>query len=149
MSTAHSTDHAPSDIPATLQETTVDTIVVESFGYLHAPPPPAATVVVDLRRRMRDPHTDPALRALTGRDTPIIDKVWNAPHFAEISQAIRALTLAMVVPGEPLHLAIGCAGGRHRSVVMADHTAALMNAMLPDIAVFVRHRDIARPVVQR
>ncbi len=124
-------------------------LLVTSFGYLHGPPPPA-DVTVDLRDWLRDPHVDPAMRELTGLDKAIRDKVVRTPGTFELARQVVHLAVMMallVADGRPVRVALGCAGGRHRSVVVAGLVAAgLLGAGWP---VEVVHRDIGLPVVTR
>lgn len=118
-------------------------VTIVSFGYLHGPPPPA-DITVDLRKRMRDPHTDPAMRELTGADETIVNKVHNTPGASAIAYGLADLVEAMHVDSVPLTVAIGCAGGRHRSHVMAHWVAELIQ--MPAVVV---HRDVHLPVAPR
>ena len=120
-----------------------------SFGYLHGAPPPAH-VTVDVRDHFRDPHADPSLRGLTGKDPEIINHVIMHTRGAWVlAKAIAAHAAVFVnsMPGIPVTVAIGCAGGRHRSVVIADEVAAMLTR--DGIPASVHHRDIAEPVVER
>jgi RNase adaptor protein for sRNA GlmZ degradation len=120
--------------------------VVTSFGFLHGGPP-LADLVVDLRPRMRDPHIDPAMRQLTGLDTVVARKVRATPGFDAISRNVAQLayTLGDTGPGQ-VHVAIGCAGGRHRSVVVATEVASELSAIA---STQLRHVDVGKPVVHR
>lgn len=123
---------------------------VMSFGYLHGPPP-RADLVMDLRPRLRDPHTDPELRELTGHDARIIAKVEATDGFCDLVDALVEGALALADAGDkPVRVAVGCAGGRHRSVVVAETVAAELRAVhVPIEQIAVRHLDIGKPVVRR
>lgn len=54
------------------------TVTITSFGYGHSAAP-KATIVIDVRHSYRDPHVDPAMRQLTGRDAAVIDRVVAQP----------------------------------------------------------------------
>lgn len=125
--------------------------VVSSFGYLH---PGAdvvtatADIVVDLREHFRDPHVDPALRELTGHDVVVWDRVRSTPgvlHFVRgLATALQALLTAS---DRTVYVALGCAGGRHRSVVIADSVVAhLTDCGYNAVAA---HHHISLPVVAR
>lgn len=117
---------------------------VISFGYLHGTPP-AGAFAADLRECLRDPHIDPALRQMTGLDDPIRQKVFNTNGAREVIDGLANLASDLHDRGIPL--AVGCAGGRHRSVVVAEEVAAWLRD--DGYEVVVEHRDIHRPVVQR
>jgi RNase adaptor protein for sRNA GlmZ degradation len=111
---------------------------VVSFGYLHREPP-VATYVVDVRHRFRDPHIDPAMRELTGRCTAVRDNVLAQPGALEFIQEV-VLQVSRDRAGA-VSVAIGCAGGRHRSVVLASEVARLLGTTAV-------HLDIDKPVVE-
>ncbi|MFE5571251.1 ATPase [Amycolatopsis japonica] len=132
---------------------TVNTVVIESFGYLHGPARPLVTdtphLVIDLRELFRDPHVSPELRYSTGRNDAVRANVLDQPGAVEFLRA-QATAIAALVPAAQPHVVtvgVGCAGGRHRSVVAAEALALLLAA--DGIGTEVYHRDIRRPVVQR
>jgi len=105
-------------------------LTVISFGYLHEVP--AATVTVDVRGILRDPHIDPALRNLTADDPAVRAKVAHTPGAAaladRLTETARTLAHLSELTGEPVSLAIGCAGGRHRSASLAMTVAERLGA---------------------
>jgi len=125
-------------------------VLVTSFGYLHlhAAPPPAA-VLVDVREYLRDPHTDPAFRALTGHDTPVMERVLSTPGAGALIDALvtaaAALLPAACRAGRLVRVAVSCAGGRHRSVVIADAVAARLALWGAE----AEHWHLHKPVVTR
>ncbi|KFU82921.1 RapZ C-terminal domain-containing protein [Amycolatopsis lurida] len=126
---------------------------VVSFGYGHEDTP-AADITIDVRQRFRDPHTSPALRALTGKHPDVYVKVAAYPGVRDlIAHTYRAaLTLASLGPA-PVTVAFGCVGGRHRSVVLADllYRRAL-GTRLPGGVILqtsIRHCHIDLPVLAR
>ena len=123
------------------------TVTITSFGYGHAPAP-EADLTVDARRLLHDPHVDPAMREMTGLDETVRRHVLatrGAKAWVEHeTAAVRAL---LVHVGRPVTVAFGCAGGRHRSVVMASECARLLSAVGFDVV--VEHRDVTKPVIRR
>ncbi|MYW06045.1 hypothetical protein GT354_48785 [Streptomyces sp. SID3343] len=120
-------------------------IRIVSFGYGHGPAP-AADLTVDLRRRFRNPHQDPAMRERTGLDQDVYAHVLDTPGVRACAvwtaRTVRELYAAI---GGPLVVATGCTGGRHRAVGMARAVAAaLADGRL--LAV-VEHRDVHRAVL--
>jgi UPF0042 nucleotide-binding protein len=118
-------------------------ITVISFGYRHGEPPKAHWTV-DVRDSLRDP-LDTGLRELTGLDPEIRDHVIRtrgafgiAYSLAQAGDRLHADT------GQPVVLAVGCGGGRHRAVVIALLVAAHLRHIAP---VEVIHRDIDKPVL--
>jgi len=123
-------------------------VTIVSFGYGHGPAPDAH-LTVDVRDHFRDPHFDPALRTLTTEDARVIDAVRRTPGVAELIAAIVDVVRAFrrgPAPG-PLRVAIGCVGGRHRSAAIAIEVALRLGE--DGVAVSLRHRDMARPVIDR
>jgi UPF0042 nucleotide-binding protein len=119
---------------------------VSSFGFKYGPPMEADWVVD--ARFLRNPFWEPELRPLTGLDAPVHDFVWNQPAAREFVDRLSALlTWTMERAAEAgrsrLHLAVGCTGGRHRSVVLACAIAARLEE--EGLAVVLRHRDVERP----
>ncbi|WP_109030112.1 RapZ C-terminal domain-containing protein [Streptomyces rubrogriseus] len=124
------------------------TVEIVSFGFLHAEAP-QADIVLDLRRAFRDPHVDPRIRQLTGRDRAVRQAVLDT---AGVRQLLKTTTrqVAAYASGpsaDRIVIGSGCAGGRHRSVVVADQLARRLRRR--GHTVTVTHRDIRRPVVQR
>lgn len=122
-------------------------IAVMSFGFRHGLPR-EADLVFDVRF-LRNPHYVSALRPLTGQDEPVAAHVAADPDFARFWTALTDL-LAVVVDrqhGEGksyLTLAVGCTGGRHRSVHVAERLKDWLAARGERVT--VRHRDLSRRV---
>jgi RNase adapter protein RapZ len=118
---------------------------VVSFGYKHGLP-----LDVDLVfdcRFLPNPHWVDELRPLTGLDEGVIEYVMaQAPTVDYLAELDRLLALTM--PGYEregkayLSIGVGCTGGRHRSVVVAEELAKLLGAR--GYGTVVRHRDIER-----
>lgn len=119
-------------------------IIIVSFGFRWRPGVDGAHITVDLRRRLRDPNTDPALRELTGLYDVIRDKVLGTPGATDIVAALTATALAMKVQGEQTVLAVGCGGGKHRAVSVSVETWRLLSNLGEEVR--VEHLDINRPV---
>jgi RNase adaptor protein for sRNA GlmZ degradation len=123
--------------------------IVTSFGYRHGAPPPA-TIVIDVRELLRNPHADPALRHLTGLDPEVRDHVVTTAGASELADDTAALVLRLLpLAGDPafqrVDVALGCAGGRHRSVALAEEIAARLE--VAGRGVLVEHRDIDKAVL--
>lgn len=123
-------------------------IEIVSFGYLHADAP-QADVVLDLRRAFRDPHIDPRMRELTGRDRIVRQTVLRTRGVRRLLKAtVRQVAAYAEGPSvERIVIGSGCAGGRHRSVVVADQLARRLRRR--GHTVTVHHRDLHQPVVHR
>jgi len=120
------------------------TLLFESFSYKHGIPLDADWVLD--ARMIANPHYDPRLRPFTGRDAPVIDFLGRdapAQRWLEDVRLLLARWLPEVVRENRSYVtvAIGCTGGRHRSVYMAERLAAAFSA---DWRVLVRHRGLAR-----
>jgi RNase adapter protein RapZ len=127
-------------------------VVVVSFGYLHGAAPDAH-VTIDLRKALYDPHVAPAMRELTGLYPAVRANVLGTPGAERILHGAALLVDALLAGHERrdgdllVRVAFGCAGGRHRSVVLANELTRLLVAA--GIGAEVSHRDILRPVVRR
>jgi RNase adapter protein RapZ len=114
-----------------------------SFGYKYGLPVDA-DLVADCRF-LPNPHWIPELRAMSGLDEPVRDYVLaqeGAPEFLAAYLAMLEVSLAGFEREGKRYvtLAIGCTGGKHRSVAMAEQLAA----RLADRDVTVSHRDLGR-----
>lgn len=126
-----------------------------SFGYLHGPPPEGAVITVDVRDVLRDPFHDLAMRELTGFDAAVRERVMSTlgalTLVAALQAAVTALRPTDAMTGQErcrlVRVAIGCAGGRHRSVALANELTARLVAA--GIGAEFEHRDIRLPVVAR
>jgi UPF0042 nucleotide-binding protein len=118
---------------------------IVSFGYKYGLPVDA-DLVVDCRF-LPNPHWVPELRPLTGRDAAVRDYVLGQRGAKEFLDAYTEV-LRLLADGyerEGKHyvtLAIGCTGGKHRSVAMAEQFAGRLRA--EGIEVQVTHRDLGR-----
>lgn len=126
-------------------------VTVLSFGFKFGIPSDA-DLVFDVRF-LPNPYYVDALRNLTGKDAPVRDYVMNNDTAREFRDRLVDL-LRFLIPnyiGEGRHrlvIALGCTGGRHRSVVLAEE---LCNSLLelPDCGVRIEHRDIANDNVRK
>jgi UPF0042 nucleotide-binding protein len=116
-------------------------LTFESFAFKHGVPRDA-DMVFDVRC-LPNPHYDPALRPLTGRDQPVAD--WLA-GFDDVQQMIADIE-GFIRKGLPrytdatrryLTVAIGCTGGKHRSVYVVE---ALAHHFADHSQLLVRHRN--------
>jgi UPF0042 nucleotide-binding protein len=120
-------------------------VAVESFGFKHGLPLDA-DIVMDVRF-LPNPHWDDALRPLTGHDPKVRDFVLETAAGSAFVDRFDEL-LGTLVPQYQaegrsyLTVAIGCTGGRHRSVAMAEELAARLRAR--GVAVTATHRDLSR-----
>ncbi len=120
-------------------------VSVQSFSYKRGVPR-GVDMIFDCRF-LTNPHWQPALRALDGRDPSVEAFVRSDPRFAEFFQKLQDLILFLLpanVEEGKAHLAIGfgCTGGQHRSVAVAELVGnALADAGWP---VSKRHRELER-----
>ena len=118
-------------------------VTVYSFGFKHGAPLDA-DLVMDVRF-LPNPYYDPALRPFTGLDAPVRDFVLYRPETEEFQKKWRAL-LDVVMPGyvaegkQQLAIAVGCTGGQHRSVALAESTADYLKGK--GYRVSIAHRDL-------
>jgi UPF0042 nucleotide-binding protein len=102
-------------------------IAVLSFAYPRGLPR-EAELVLDMRF-LRNPHYDPVLKPMTGKDAPVAAFVEAdpdfAPFWARMTGLLDLLLPRYVAEGKKyLTIALGCTGGRHRSVLVAERLAA-------------------------
>jgi UPF0042 nucleotide-binding protein len=120
------------------------TLLFESFAFRDGIPLDADWVIDS--RMLPNPHYEPALRPLTGRDAAVVAFLESQEPVQRLCEDVRAF-LARWLPDvvkdnrSYLTVAIGCTGGRHRSVYLAEKLAA---AFGKDWRVLVRHRGLAK-----
>jgi UPF0042 nucleotide-binding protein len=120
-------------------------LTIESFGYKHGIPLDV-DLVFDVRF-LPNPHWDETLRPLSGLDQPVSEFVLRQELSSEFIDRIQSL-FAMLLPAyraegkSYLTIAIGCTGGRHRSVAIAEELGKKFVEMGQRPRVI--HRDIAR-----
>jgi len=125
-------------------------VQVTSFGYKFGLPP-AADLVFDVRF-MENPFYIPELRDRDGRDPAVRKFVLGHPATREFLERVMPF-LRFALPRYDnekkarLEIALGCTGGRHRSVVLGDEIAGRLRELWPgDIT--VQHRDVDRAEVR-
>lgn len=121
---------------------------VLSFGFKYGLPPDA-DMVFDMRF-LPNPHWDEHLRSKTGNEPEVASYVLGQPLSADFLDSILR-SVELVFSGyrqenkKYVTIAIGCTGGKHRSVAMANEFAARLQASQPaDLLVVTRHRDLGR-----
>jgi len=119
-------------------------LLFESFAFRDGIPLDADWVID--ARMLPNPHYDPALRPHTGRDAPVVDFLDRQEPVQRLLDDLRSF-LARWLPDiaresrSYLTIAIGCTGGRHRSVYLVERLAESFRS---DWRVLVRHRGLAR-----
>ena len=120
-------------------------VSVESFGFKHGLPLDA-DIVMDVRF-LPNPHWDDSLRPLTGHDPQVRDYVLETAAGSSFIDMFDAMLQSLLPQYESegrsyLTVAVGCTGGRHRSVAVAEELAVRLRAC--GVAVTAMHRDLAR-----
>jgi len=120
-------------------------ITVLSFGFKHGLP--RDTDMVFDCRFLPNPHWVPELRDLTGLDKPVRDYVFDKPETQEFMKGLKTLVLPLLPAFENegksyLTISLGCTGGHHRSVAMAEALAATLREQ--GYTPSLQHRDIER-----
>jgi len=124
-------------------------INVLSFGYKYGIPVDA-DLVLDCRF-IPNPHWIPELRPLNGLDKPVSDKVLGSEGVADFVTSYVSVVRKMI-PGyfregkKYVTIAIGCTGGKHRSVAIAEEIARQLTSASSDleISAHATHRDVGR-----
>jgi RNase adapter protein RapZ len=117
-----------------------------TFGFKHGTPR-EADLLFDVRF-LPNPHYESELRWLTGLDEEVVSYVENSDGLADFYGNLTPLLDYLLPSYEQegkahLTIGIGCTGGRHRSVVIAEHLAKLYGTR-GDYLVDVVHRDIEK-----
>ena len=144
------TDMLPQQLRATLRQKFGSgevreglSVTVFSFGFKHGAALDA-DIVIDVRF-LPNPYYDPNLRSLTGLDAPVRDFVMFRAETEEFLTKWKAL-LDTVMPGyvaegkQQLAIGVGCTGGQHRSVALAEATGDYLKQ--GGYRVSVAHRDL-------
>ncbi|GAA1444497.1 RNase adapter RapZ [Leifsonia poae] len=121
-------------------------VTVMSFGFKYGLPPDAD--IVSDARFLPNPFWNPELRPFTGLDEVVRDYVLEqegAMEFVEAYVAALRPILAGYQRENKRHamIAVGCTGGKHRSVAIAEELATRLQE-LPGVAVNTKHRDLGR-----
>ena len=117
------------------------TITLQSFGFKHGVPLDA-DLVFDVRC-LPNPHYEQGLASLTGRDAPVVSFLQGFPEVERMVHDIHAF-VATWLPGyrgdnrNYLTVAVGCTGGRHRSVYVVER----LRELLASAHALVRHREL-------
>ncbi len=119
-------------------------MTILTFGFKKGPPRDA-DIVLDVRF-LPNPHYREDLRPMTGRDPQVVEHVEAGElareYYERLLPLLDFLLPAYVAEGKThLTVAIGCTGGRHRSVTVADRIARHL-AGHEDVALRVVHRDV-------
>jgi UPF0042 nucleotide-binding protein len=118
-------------------------LLFESFSYKQGIPLDA-DLIFDVRC-LPNPYYDPKLRPLSGLDEPVIEFLEREPKVTSMLEDIRRFVETWLPSygqdnRSSLTVAIGCTGGRHRSVYFAERLGAYFRTRSP---VLVRHRHLA------
>jgi UPF0042 nucleotide-binding protein len=119
-------------------------MLFQSFGFKHGIPPDA-DMVFDVRC-LPNPHWELHLRPLTGRDPEVVAFLETEPLVQEMFDNLKVFLETWLPRFEAenrpyITIAIGCTGGQHRSVYLAERLAEYFRARRK--AVLIRHRELA------
>jgi UPF0042 nucleotide-binding protein len=121
-------------------------IDIVTFGFKYGIPL-EADLVFDVRF-LTNPYWEPDLKPLSGLEEPVRDYVMRQPAAGRFLDLVVEL-LALTVPAyraegkEQLRIALGCTGGYHRSIALAEELAARLHD-LPDASIAIFHRELER-----
>jgi UPF0042 nucleotide-binding protein len=121
-------------------------LTLVSFGFQNGPPA-EADLMFDVRF-LKNPHWVPTLRPLTGKDPAVAAYIRRQPlsrtAIKKLSALLRWMVPLYVQEGKSyLTIAIGCTGGKHRSVYIAEALKRELSD-LKSASIRVSHRDMAR-----
>ena len=118
-----------------------------SFGYKYGLPADA-DLVIDCRF-IPNPHWIPELRPFTGKDVKVRDYVLNSddvPEFLDTCEKLLGtITRGFIKEGRSfITIAIGCTGGKHRSVAIAEELAERLGHSIQGVSAHPMHRDLSK-----
>lgn len=124
------------------------TITFMTFGFKYGGAPTDADLVFDVRC-FANPHYDPELKPLTGLDKVVRDFVFadgRAVEFLSRLDDMLSFLIPLYIEEGKSHLtvAVGCTGGRHRSVTVAYELCEKIKNKMPEIRTALCHRDIEK-----
>jgi len=136
----------PGAAASKLQSMTIVTIV--TFGYKHSSFVPKIEqpeyaqfqwLVCDVRKQLRNPYSYPELKKLSGLDPKIVTWIKECPQTKSVIDYIYT----RIVIHRCQFIAIGCSGGQHRSVVVANLVAEKLRTNYSNsLAIEIIHRDL-------
>lgn len=131
-------------VPRSARDTSAVRIDIVTFGFKHGIPL-EADLVFDVRF-LTNPYWDPKLKPLSGLEHPVRDFVMSQPtarRFIDLVVELLELTApAYRAEGkEQLRVALGCTGGYHRSIALAEELAERL-AKSPGVSVAIFHREL-------
>jgi UPF0042 nucleotide-binding protein len=120
-------------------------VVLFSFGYKYGVPADV-NVILDVRF-LPNPYWVEGLRSGTGRDEPVARYVLDSSEGSELLLCLRPMVRFLVEQYQQsgkksLRIALGCTGGRHRSVAITESLAVFLADFFIEQVVF--HRDIEK-----
>jgi len=146
IDTTHTTVHELRDL---IRERVLDrapgamSLLFQSFGYKHGIPSDA-DFVFDVRC-LPNPHWEPALRPLTGKDRDVADYLENMPQVRQMLEQLEQFLDFWIPCFEEenrsyMTVALGCTGGQHRSVYLAEALTNYFRGRRSNV--LVRHREL-------
>jgi len=119
-------------------------LLFQSFGFKHGIPSDA-DFIFDLRC-LPNPHWEHKLRALTGQDNAVIEYLQGQSWVNEMEQQIKTFLETWIPRFEQenrnyMTVSIGCTGGQHRSVYMAERLCAYFKESRNNV--MIRHRELS------
>jgi len=120
------------------------TVYINTFGFKYGIPQDAE-LIFDMRF-MTNPFYDEKLRPLTGKDKPVRDFIFGLDHarsfFDKWADLITEMLPLYQAQGKTrLSIAVGCTGGKHRSVCMGEELAAYLKEHCPTFTIITSHRE--------
>jgi UPF0042 nucleotide-binding protein len=121
------------------------TVVIQSFGFSHGVPPDA-DYVFDARC-LPNPHWDDTLRPQTGRDEAVAEWLERDETVNRLARDMESFLRTWLPVHAETHrsfvtVAIGCTGGRHRSVYLAERLSRALRDDFPDLVLHHRETEL-------
>lgn len=123
------------------------TVYITTFGFKYGAPQDAE-LVFDMRF-MTNPFYDESLRPLTGQDKPVRDFIFKLDHarvfFEKWSDLVADMLPLYQAQGKTrLTIAVGCTGGKHRSVCMGEALSVYLKERYPNFHILLNHREMLK-----
>lgn len=123
-------------------------VTVTAFGFKYGVPQ-ESNLLFDVRF-LPNPYFEPSLKQMNGTDQPILDYLFSKSEVQDYWERFRSFATYVINQSLKegrfsMNIAIGCTGGRHRSVALAHSFA---KQIIPHITFLTRYRDLDRDVYQ-
>ena len=123
-------------------------VTITAFGFKYGVPP-ESNLVFDVRF-LPNPYFEPALKLLNGTDKPVQEYIFSQPIALDYWERLLSFSSFVMMQSKQegrfsMNIALGCTGGRHRSVAFAER---LSHETIKDVSFITKYRDIEKDTYQ-